>query len=261
MPCYVCCTFAGATLGSSTSDTGRIVWQSFSSEQLRSARRLRGWRVRQSAAIDLEHVSCWGRRGRPTRSRLRRRVPRDAPGSGEACILRADFNSVVAFDIRTGHIRWAFRGAGFDACANSRAAANLLLSRGARRPATRGPTPERVSLWDFAGSRANVSQGARERQDTRGRRHRAEERRVLGRSRPPVNTSGAGSSVRLRPGGISGARRHDGARIYAAIGQHAPAYNLPSGETITAARGRAIPDDRQNPLADRRSTRRADSPR
>jgi polyvinyl alcohol dehydrogenase (cytochrome) len=137
-----------------------------------------------------------------------------APGGwDEACFPPdAYFNSVIAFDMHTGAPRWSFRGAGPEA-----------------RRLGCGPTPptwcprweNNFSVWDFAGSGANVFKA-----------------RIDGRMREVVGIgeksgvywlfdAGTGQLLWARlvghgddPGGIQWGTAVDGERIYAAIGHN-----------------------------------------
>ncbi len=158
-----------------------------------------------------------------------------APGGwSEQCFpSNAYFNSVVAFDLRTGKPRWSFRGAGPDA---------RLLGCGAQ-PATWCPPWQNFSVWDFAGAGANVFTA-----------------RIKGRWRQVVGIgqkSGVYWALDARsgqllwarlvghgddPGGIQWGTAVDGERIYAAIGhnQNAVPYTLAGGETITGGSWAAL---------------------
>jgi polyvinyl alcohol dehydrogenase (cytochrome) len=152
----------------------------------------------------------------------------------------AYFNSLIAFDLRTGEPRWSFRGAGPEA---------RRLGCGDNPPAwcppwdSNLPAPGGFSVWDFAGAGANVFRT-----------------RINGRPRDVVGI-GEKSGVywlfdartgellwsRLvghgdDPGGIQWGTAVDGERIYAAIGHNARKvpYTLPSGETITGGSWAAL---------------------
>ncbi len=156
-------------------------------------------------------------------------------GWSDACFPDdAYFNSVIAFDLRTGKPRWSFRGAGPDA---------RRLGCGDDPPSWCPAWENNFSVWDFAGSGANVFRA-----------------RVHGRMRTVVGI-GEKSGVywlfdartgRLLwatlvghgddPGGIQWGTAVDGGRIYAAIGhnRNAVPYTLPSGETITGGSWAAL---------------------
>ena len=159
-----------------------------------------------------------------------------APGGwSEECFPRdAYFNSVVAFDLRTGVPRWSFRGAGPEA---------RRLGCGDNPPSWCPPWENNFSVWDFAGSGANVFSA-----------------RIAGRRRTVVGIgekSGVYWALDARtgrllwatlvghgddPGGIQWGTAVDGKRIYAAIGHNRTAvpYTLPSGETITGGSWAAL---------------------
>ena len=159
-----------------------------------------------------------------------------APGGwSEDCFPDdAYFNSVVAFDLRTGEPRWSFRGAGPDA---------RRLGCGPNPPSWCPPWENNFSVWDFAGSGANVF---------RARVHRRW-RTVVGiGEKSGVYWLFDARTGRLLwatlvghgddPGGIQWGTAVDGARIYAAIGHNRTAtpYTLPSGETITGGSWAAL---------------------
>jgi polyvinyl alcohol dehydrogenase (cytochrome) len=157
----------------------------------------------------------------------------------EACFPPgAYFNSVIAFDLRTGRPRWSFRGAGPDA---------RKLGCGDPAPSWCPPWENNFSVWDFAGSGANVFRA-----------------RIGGRWRNVVGIgekSGVYWALDARngrflwatlvghgddPGGIQWGTTVDDRRIYAAIGHlQSPTrtpvpYTLPSGETITGGSWAAL---------------------
>ena len=70
-----------------------------------------------------------------------------AVGALRYFMLKYTKNSVIAFDLRTGEPRWSFRGAGPDA---------RRLGCGAAPAAWCPPWENNFSVWDFAGSGANV---------------------------------------------------------------------------------------------------------
>lgn len=156
-------------------------------------------------------------------------------GWSEDCFPRgAYFNSVVAFDLRTGKPRWSFRGAGPEA---------RRLGCGPNPPSWCPAWENNFSVWDFAGSGANVFQA-----------------RVHGRMRTVVGIGEKSGVYWLfdartggllwatlvghgdDPGGIQWGTAVDGKRIYAAIGhnRNAVPYTLPSGETITGGSWAAL---------------------
>jgi polyvinyl alcohol dehydrogenase (cytochrome) len=156
------------------------------------------------------------------------------PDDWEACFPQGAYhNSVIAFDLRTGVPRWSFRGAG---------PAARILGCGTTPPSWCPPW-QNFSIWDFAGSGANVFRA-----------------RIHGRSRSVVGIgekSGVYWALDARtgrllwstlvghgddPGGIQWGTAVDGKRIYAAIGHNrvATPYTLPSGETITGGSWAAL---------------------
>lgn len=156
-------------------------------------------------------------------------------GWSESCFPRgAYFHSVVAFDLRTGEPRWSFRGAGADA---------YRLACGNLPPeVTWCPPADDFSIWDFAGSGANVFTA----------KVRNRWRRVVGiGQKSGVYWALDAASGRLLwsrlvgpgsdPGGIQWGTAMDGRRIYAAIGHNTgQPYSLPSGEVITGGSWAAL---------------------
>jgi polyvinyl alcohol dehydrogenase (cytochrome) len=144
------------------------------------------------------------------------------------------FNSVVAFDLRTGERRWSFRGAGADA---------HQFACGRLPPdVTWCPPADQFSVWDFAGSGANVF--------TAHVGHRW--RRIVGIGQKSgvywALDARTGALIWSRlvgpgsdPGGIQWGTAMDGRRIYAAIGHNTgQPYTLPSGEVITGGSWAAL---------------------
>jgi polyvinyl alcohol dehydrogenase (cytochrome) len=152
----------------------------------------------------------------------------------EACFPPdAFFNSVIAFDLRSGEPRWSFRGAGPDA--RQRACGD--------NPPSWCPAWENFSVWDFAGAGANVFTA-----------------HVNGRWRNIVGIgqkSGVYWALDARtgkllwatlvghgddPGGIQWGTAIDDRRIYVAIGHNTNAvpYTLPSGLTISGGSWAAL---------------------
>ena len=156
-------------------------------------------------------------------------------GWSEDCFpAGAYFNSVVAFDLRTGQPRWSFRGAGADA---------HRLACGSLPPdVTWCPPATLFSVWDFAGAGANVF--------TAHVKNRW--RRIVGIGQKSgvywaldardgkllwSRLVGPGSD----PGGIQWGTAVDDRRIYAAIGHNTgEPYTLPSGEVITGGSWAAL---------------------
>jgi polyvinyl alcohol dehydrogenase (cytochrome) len=159
----------------------------------------------------------------------------DSDGWDEACFPPdAYFNSVIAFDLRTGTPRWSFRGAGPDA---------RRLGCGDDPPSWCPRWENNFSVWDFAGSGANVFDA-----------------RINGRKRDVVGIgeksgvywlfdAATGELLWARlvghgddPGGIQWGTAVDGQRIYAAIGHNnrRDPYMLASGETVTGGSWAAL---------------------
>jgi polyvinyl alcohol dehydrogenase (cytochrome) len=150
---------------------------------------------------------------------------------------------VIAFDLRTGQPRWSFRGAGNDAwqlaCGGQPADVTWCPAAANYLPTTQ---PLQFSIWDFAGSGANVLQamvGGRMR-DVVGIGQKSGVYWALNARTGALLWSrlvGPGSD----PGGIQWGTSYDGRRIYAAIGHNTKQpYVLPSGETITGGSWAAL---------------------
>jgi polyvinyl alcohol dehydrogenase (cytochrome) len=244
MPGYVCCTFRGSMLALDV-DTGRIVWQGFVlPDNGGQPGAYAGGAFVNPPAIDLKHGLVYGAAGQAyTQPASVTACLEAAPGGwSEACIPEdAHVNSVVAFDLRTGDIRWAFRGAGLDAwqlaCESQPASITWCPAA-----ATATEPAMQFSIWDFAGAGANVF-----------RAH------VNGKTRDVVGIgqksgvywaldAASGTYLWSRlvgpgsdPGGIQWGTAYDGDRIYAAIGHntHQP-YTLLSGDTITGGSWAAL---------------------
>jgi polyvinyl alcohol dehydrogenase (cytochrome) len=211
--------------------TGAIVWQTFvlpDNGGLPGG--FAGGAFVNPPAIDLDNGLLYGAAGQLyTQPASVTACLAAAPnGWSEACFPEdAYFNSVIAFDLRTGRPRWSFRGAGPDA---------RRLGCGENPPSWCPPWENNFSVWDFAGSGANVFRA-----------------RIRGRWRDVVGIgekSGVYWALEARtgqllwatlvghgddPGGIQWGTAVDSRRIYAAIGhnQRRVPYQLPSGETIT----------------------------
>jgi polyvinyl alcohol dehydrogenase (cytochrome) len=163
-------------------------------------------------------------------------------GWSESCFPPGVYaNSVVAFDLLTGEPRWSFRGAGFEAW--EQACGDLPGDVTWCPPAATATAPPiQFSIWDFAGSGANVFQALV------GRRFR----NVIGIGQKSgvywVLDARTGRLLRSTlvgpgsdPGGIQWGTAYDGRLIYAAIGHNTgEAYKLPSGDTITGGSWAAI---------------------
>jgi polyvinyl alcohol dehydrogenase (cytochrome) len=228
--------------------TGDIVWQSFAlPDNHGQPGGFAGGAFVNPPAIDLENGLIYGAAGQlytqPASvtacleaDKLDPREGDDvADGWDEACFPRgAYFNSVIAFDLRSGRPRWSFRGAGPRA---------RRLGCGKKPPSWCPPWENNFSVWDFAGSGANVFRA-----------------RIHGRWRDVVGIgekSGVYWALDAKtgrliwatlvghgddPGGIQWGTAVDDRRIYAAIGhfRNAEPYTLPSGETITGGSWAAL---------------------
>ena len=159
-----------------------------------------------------------------------------APGGwSESCFpANAYFNSVIAFDLRTGTPRWSFRGAGPQA---------RLLGCGPTPPAWCPPWENNFNTWDFAGSGVNVFPARIGRQW----------RMIAGIGQKSgvywALDAATGELVWSRlvghgddPGGIQWGTAFDGRYIYAAIGHvsNLTPYTSPSGEIITGGSWAAL---------------------
>jgi polyvinyl alcohol dehydrogenase (cytochrome) len=160
----------------------------------------------------------------------------DKPGGwSESCYPRgAYFNSVIAFDLRTGTPRWSFRGAGPQA---------RQLGCGPTPPAWCPPWENNFSVWDFAGSGVNVFPA----------RIGGQLRMIAGIGQKSgvywALDAATGSLVWSRlvghgddPGGIQWGTAFDGRYIYAAIGhvRNLTPYTSPSGQVITGGSWAAL---------------------
>jgi polyvinyl alcohol dehydrogenase (cytochrome) len=188
-------------------------------------------------AIDIEEGLVFGAAGQlyAQPAAVTACLSNDPDGWDEACFpANAYFNSVIAFDLRTGEPRWSFRGAGPDA---------RQLGCGPTPPAWCPPWQNNFNVWDFAGSGVNVFRAT-----------------VSGKSRVIAGIgekSGvywaldAGTGALLwstlvghgdDPGGIQWGTAVDRNYIYAAIGhnRNATPYALPSGGLITGGSWAAL---------------------
>jgi polyvinyl alcohol dehydrogenase (cytochrome) len=219
-------------------ETGRIIWQTFVLPDNGGVPGgFAGGAFVNPPAIDLENGLIYAAAGQlyTQPNAVTACLAADADGWDEACFPPgAYFNSVIALDLRTGQPRWSFRGAGPEA---------RQLGCGSQPPDWCPPWENNFSVWDFAGSGANVFKT-----------------RIGGRSRTVVGIgqkSGVYWTLDARtgkllwarlvghgddPGGIQWGTATDGKRIYAAIGhnQNAVPYTLPSGDTITGGSWAAL---------------------
>jgi polyvinyl alcohol dehydrogenase (cytochrome) len=217
--------------------TGRIVWQTFALPDNGGVPGgFAGGAFVNPPAIDLENGLIYAAAGQLyTWPEALDPCFETPEGWDEACFPKdAYFNSVIAFDLKTGTPRWSFRGAGPDA---------RRLGCGENPPSWCPPWENNFSVWDFAGSGANVFRA-----------------RIRGRWRDVVGIgekSGVYWAFEARtgkllwatlvghgddPGGIQWGTAVDDRRIYAAIGhnQRRVPYQLPSGETITSGSWAAL---------------------
>lgn len=218
--------------------TGEIVWQTFVLPDNGGVPGgFAGGAFVNPPAIDIENGLVIGAAGQlyTQPAAVAACLSADPDGWDEACFpSNAYFNSVIAFDVRTGAPQWSFRGAGPDA---------RRLGCGDDPPAWCPAWQDNFSVWDFAGSGANVFNA-----------------RVNGRNRRVVGIGEKSGVYWLfdarrgdllwatlvghgdDPGGIQWGTAVDGTRIYAAIGHNriAVPYELPSGETITGGSWAAL---------------------
>jgi len=218
--------------------TGRIIWQSFVLPDNGGVPGgFAGGAFVNPPAIDLENGLVVGAAGQlyAQPAAVTACLSAQPDGWSETCFPRgAYFNSVVAFDLRTGAPRWSFRGAGPEA--RRLACGNLPPD------VTWCPPADNFSTWDFAGSGANVFSA----------RIHHRWRRVVGIGQKSgvywaldartgrllwSTLVGPGSD----PGGIQWGTAYDGSRIYAAIGHNTgEPYTLPSGEVVTGGSWAAL---------------------
>jgi len=218
--------------------TGQILWQSYVlPDNLGVPGGFAGGAFVNPPAIDLENGLIYGAAGNlyAQPEAVTACLSAKPEGWSESCFPPgAFFNSVVAFDLRTGEPRWSFRGAGADA---------RRLACGSLPPeVTWCPPADQFSVWDFAGSGANVF--------TAHIGHRW--RRVVGIGQKSgvywTLDAATGELLWSRlvgpgsdPGGIQWGTAVDGRRIYAAIGHNTgQPYTLPSGEVITGGSWAAL---------------------
>jgi polyvinyl alcohol dehydrogenase (cytochrome) len=218
--------------------TGRILWQSFVLPDNGGVPGgFAGGAFVNPPAIDLDHGLVLGAAGQlyAQPASVTACLAADPDGWDEACFpAGAYFNSVIAFDLRTGAPRWSFRGAGPDA---------RRLGCGDPAPAWCPPWESNFSVWDFAGSGVNVFRARI------GRRSRV----VAGIGEKSgvywAFDAETGALLWSRlvghgddPGGIQWGTAVDEKHIYAAIGHvgNQVPYALPSGTVITGGSWAAL---------------------
>jgi polyvinyl alcohol dehydrogenase (cytochrome) len=218
--------------------TGRIVWQTFVLPDNGGVPGgFAGGAFVNPPAFDVENGIVVGAAGQlyVQPETVTACLAADPDNWDERCFPRgAYFNSVIAFDLRTGRPRWSFRGAGPDA---------RRLGCGDDPPSWCPPWENNFNVWDFAGAGANVF-----------------ETRIHGRRRDVVGIgqkSGVYWLLDARtgrlvwstlvghaddPGGIQWGTAFDGRRIYVAIGHNnrRDPYDLVSGETVTGGSWAAL---------------------
>jgi polyvinyl alcohol dehydrogenase (cytochrome) len=230
-------TFRGSMIALDTR-TGQIVWQSFVLPDNGGVPGgFAGGAFVNPPAIDVENGIVIGAAGQwyALPASVEACLAADPDNWDENCFPRdAYFNSVIAFDLRTGRPRWSFRGAGPEA---------RQRGCGDEPPPWCPPWENNFSTWDFAGAGANVF-----------------ETRIRGRRRDVVGIgqkSGVYWLLDARsgeliwstlvghaddPGGIQWGTAYDGRRIYVAIGHNnrRDPYELVSGETVTGGSWAAL---------------------
>jgi polyvinyl alcohol dehydrogenase (cytochrome) len=235
-PGYQCCTFRGSMVALDAR-TGRILWQSFVlPDNNGQAGAFAGGAFVNPPAIDIENELVYAAAGQLyTQPDAVTSCLAAAGGWNEACFPSdARFNSVVAFDLRTGKPRWSFRGAGRDA--RELACGKLPAS------VTWCPPADNFSVWDFAGAGANVFRARIDRRwkSVVGIGQKSGIYWLLDARTGEYLWStlvGPGSD----PGGIQWGTAYDGNRIYAAIGHNTgQAYTLASGQVVTGGSWAAL---------------------
>jgi polyvinyl alcohol dehydrogenase (cytochrome) len=218
--------------------TGRIIWQTFVLPDNGGVEGgFAGGAFVNPPAIDVEHGLVLGAAGQlyTQPAAVTACLAADADGWDESCFPPgAYFNSVIAFDLRTGKPRWSFRGAGPDA---------RRLGCGDPAPAWCPAWENNFSIWDFAGSGVNVFRARI------GRRSRV----VAGIGEKSgvywAFDAATGQLLWSRlvghgddPGGIQWGSAVDERYIYAAIGhvRNLEPYTSPSGEVITGGSWAAL---------------------
>ena len=218
--------------------TGEIVWQTFvlpDNDDMPGG--FAGGAFVNPPAIDLEHGLIFGAAGQLyTQPATVTACLAAAPGGWDESCFPSDayFNSVIAFDLRTGAPQWSFRGAGPEA---------RRLGCGDEPPAWCPAWENNFNVWDFAGSGVNVFRT----RIGRGSRVVA----GIGQKSGVYWAFDAGTGELLwsklvghsgDPGGIQWGSAFDGERIYAAIGHvnNPVPYALPSGEMITGGSWAAL---------------------
>jgi len=218
--------------------TGRIVWQTFVlPDNGGMPGGFAGGAFVNPPAIDVENGLIYGAAGQLyTQPASVAACLAAAPeGWSEACFpAGAYFNSVIAFDLRTGAARWSFRGAGPDA---------RRLGCGETPPDWCPPWQNNFSVWDFAGSGANVFRTRidRRRRDVIGIGQKSGVYWALdARTGALLWSTLVGHAD--DPGGIQWGSAVDDRRIYVAIGhnRNRVPYTIPSGETITGGSWAAL---------------------
>jgi polyvinyl alcohol dehydrogenase (cytochrome) len=217
--------------------TGRIVWQTFVLPDNGGVPGgFAGGAFVNPPAIDVENGLLFGAAGQLyfQPASVTACLNADPDGWDESCFPPgAYFNSVIAFDLKTGKPRWSFRGAGPDA---------RRLGCGDPAPSWCPPW-QNFSIWDYAGSGVNVFSIG----------HGRHSRTIAGIGQKSgvywALDAITGELVWSRlvghgddPGGIQWGTAVDRDQIYAAIGHvnnRAP-YALPSGQMITGGSWAAL---------------------
>ena len=219
--------------------TGKIVWQTFVLPDNGGVPGgFAGGAFVNPPAIDVENGLVFGAAGQLyfQPASVTACLNADPDKWDEACFpAGAHFNSVIAFDLRTGKVRWSFRGAGPDA---------RLLGCGDPAPSWCPPW-ENFSVWDYAGAGVNVFRVGK----GKGRNSRL----IAGIGQKSgvywALDAVTGELVWSRlvghgddPGGIQWGTAVDENYIYAAIGHNANAvpYTLKSGQVTSGGSWAAL---------------------